>query len=119
MEFTKQLKTFMTSQQVGIIGIASAFLIGRMFGDLIASFTQDIVMPIINPLLWKDMWQHITIANNIKIGAFVSQLISFIITLIIIFIVIEFVFNKWIIGKKPEPEVVPDKNPNLETTCQR
>src|SRR3990167_3236879 len=79
---------FLVNQQMGLIGFATAIVIGRSFGDFITSISSYVIS--ILPL-------HI---ENIYISSVIQNLLSFLIIVSIVFIFMEFIFYKIIVGDK-------------------
>ncbi|MEA5564595.1 large conductance mechanosensitive channel protein MscL [Anabaena sp. UHCC 0399] len=73
-----------------VIDLAIAVIIGGAFGKIITSFVEDLVMPLINPLIalsGKD-WRTITIGSGIKIGQFLGSVVDFLVIAFILFLAI-------------------------------
>jgi large conductance mechanosensitive channel len=90
-------KTFMQEfmdflNKYGVIGLAVAFIIGGAAGTLISSLVNDILMPLINPLLQGGDWQNaVLVLGSIRllVGHFAAALINFIIIALVIFVLIK------------------------------
>lgn len=78
-----------------VVELAIAVIIGGAFGKIVTSFTTDIIMPIINPLLSQvgGDWRTLTIPpgaeNGIKIGSFLGSILDFIIIAFALFLAIQ------------------------------
>lgn len=73
-----------------VVDLAIAVIIGGAFGKIITSFVEDLVMPLINPLIalsGKD-WRTLTIGSGIKIGQFLGSVVDFLIIAFILFLAI-------------------------------
>lgn len=73
-----------------VVELAIAVIIGGAFGKIITSFVEDLVMPLINPLIalsGKD-WRTITIGSGIKIGHFLGSVVDFLIIAFVLFLAI-------------------------------
>ncbi|MBE9177345.1 large conductance mechanosensitive channel protein MscL [Oculatella sp. LEGE 06141] len=77
-----------------VVELAIAVIIGGAFGRIVTSFTEDIVMPLINPLLATagGDWRTRTILPpfNIAIGSFLGAILDFIIIALALFLAIRF-----------------------------
>ncbi|MES1024453.1 large conductance mechanosensitive channel protein MscL [Gloeocapsa sp. BRSZ] len=66
-----------------VVELAIAVIIGGAFGNIVTSFAQDIVMPLINPLIpagdWRDLVINTSPNNGIRIGSFLGSVVDFII----------------------------------------
>ncbi|MEH2441286.1 large conductance mechanosensitive channel protein MscL [Nostoc sp.] len=96
-----------------IVDLAIAVIIGGAFGKIVTSFVEDVIMPLINPLVsfaGKD-WRTIAIGPGIKIGHFLGAIVDFVIVALVLFVAIR-ALQKF----KRQEEVVADEplvDPNL------
>ena len=104
-KLAKEFKEF--ALQGNLFDMAVGVLIGGVFKDLVASFTNNVIMPIIGiftgsvdftswkvalPSLFGDKIDPETgekVVNYLKFGDFISSIITFIILAIIIFLMIK------------------------------
>lgn len=70
-----------------VMDLAIAVIIGAAFGKIISSLVEDIVMPLVNPLIPGGRWDTVVIGPGIKLGSFVSTLVNFIIIAFALFLV--------------------------------
>jgi large conductance mechanosensitive channel len=73
-----------------VVDLAIAVIIGTAFGRIITSFVEDVIMPLINPLVGltgKD-WRTITVGPGIAIGHFLGSIVDFLIIALILFVAI-------------------------------
>lgn len=74
-----------------VVDLAIAVIIGGAFGKIITSFVEDVIMPLINPLVslaGKD-WRTITIGPGIAIGKFLGSIVDFAIIALVLFVAIQ------------------------------
>ncbi|QSJ17111.1 large conductance mechanosensitive channel protein MscL [Nostoc sp. UHCC 0702] len=74
-----------------VVDLAIAVIIGAAFGKIITSFVEDVIMPLINPLVslsGKD-WRTITVGPGIAIGQFLGSIVDFLIIALILFVAIK------------------------------
>ncbi|BAZ52434.1 large conductance mechanosensitive channel protein [Nostoc sp. NIES-4103] len=74
-----------------VVDLAIAVIIGAAFGKIITSFVEDVIMPLINPLVGlsgKD-WRTITVGPGIAIGQFLGSIVDFLIIAFILFVAIQ------------------------------
>jgi large conductance mechanosensitive channel len=74
-----------------VVDLAIAVIIGGAFGKIVSSFVEDVVMPLINPLVsagGKD-WRTITVGTGIAIGKFLGSIVDFVIIALVLFVVIQ------------------------------
>lgn len=89
-KFTQEFIEFIKEFQ--IIGLAIAFVTGAAANDLVASFVDNIVMPMVEPLIPEGTWETASLALgpfNLHWGPFVSALLNFLIIMLVIFVVIK------------------------------
>ncbi|HYW20651.1 MAG TPA: large conductance mechanosensitive channel protein MscL [Nodularia sp. (in: cyanobacteria)] len=69
---------------------AIAVIIGTVFGRIVTSFVEDVIMPFINPLvsLSGEDWRTITVEKGISIGSFLGFIVDFMIITLIIFLAV-------------------------------
>lgn len=96
-----------------VVDLAIAVIIGGAFGKIVSSFVEDVIMPLINPLVavaGKD-WRTITVGPGIAIGKFFGSIVDFLIIALVLFVAIQ-VLQKF----KRKEEVaaeLPPLDPNL------
>ena len=82
--------------------LAVAVIIGAAFGKIITSLVDDVIMPLLNPLIPGGAWQETVIGPGIKIGQFGAAILNFLIVAIALFMVLRLVTRL----RKKEKEVV-------------
>lgn len=92
MGFIKEFKEFATKGNV--IDLAVGVIIGTAFGKIVKSFVDDIIMPMVNPLIAGGDWRAWEVGNGIKLGSFIGAVIDFLIMAFAIFVVIK-VINRY------------------------
>ena len=120
--------------QGNLFDMAVGVLIGGVFKDLVSSFTDNIIMPIISiftgsvdfsswrialPSLFGDKIDPETgevVVNYLNFGNFISAIITFLILAIVIFAMIKGMNKLRAAAKKDEeePEPEPDPEPSAE-----
>lgn len=76
----------------GVIGLAVAFIIGGAAGTLVSAMVNDLLMPLINPLLQGGEWQKAELVLGpvrFLVGHFVGALINFIIIALVVFVLMK------------------------------
>lgn len=120
----KEFKEF--AIQGNMFDMAIGVIIGAVFKDLVTSFTNNIIMPIVSIFTgsidfssWKIALPSIfgekldpetgeAIINYLCFGDFISAVISFLILAFVIFMMVKGMNKLRSIGKKPEPEEEPE-----------
>ncbi|MEA5505222.1 large conductance mechanosensitive channel protein MscL [Halotia wernerae UHCC 0503] len=98
-----------------VVDLAIAVIIGAAFGRIVTSLVEDVIMPLVNPLIavgGKD-WRAITIGPGIAIGQFVGAIVDFVIIALILFLAIR-ALQKF----KRQEEVVTDPPPDPNLVAQ-
>ena len=94
MEFLKEYK---------VIGLAVAFIIAAATNDLVKSLVDNVIMPLVNPLIPGGGWQTATVALGpfvIGWGPFLSSLIYFLIIALVVFLIAKKVLKEEKVTKK-------------------
>jgi large conductance mechanosensitive channel len=88
------------------MGLAVAFIIGAALTALVTSLVNDILMPLINPILsatggeWKNATLNIGSQIAVKYGSFLGQLINFLIIAFVVFLMAKFIMGEKKVSKK-------------------
>lgn len=96
-EFIEFLKTY------GIIGLAIAVIIGGKLNELVGSFVNDLLMPLVfAPALEAANVADIRLLNynGILYGKFLGALIDFSIVALVVFLVAKYLFKEEKVAKK-------------------
>lgn len=80
----KEFKEF--AMRGNVIDLAVAVIIGAAFGKIITSFVNDIMMPLLNPVMPHGDWRTMEIGPGVKIGAFLATAVDFLIIALVIFL---------------------------------
>ena len=94
VEFLKEYK---------VIPLAIAFIMGVAATALVTALVNDIIMPLINPLLMGGDWKNSIYQLGpfaIKWGDFLAALINFIIIAFVVFLVAKYMFREEKVTKK-------------------
>jgi large conductance mechanosensitive channel len=70
-----------------VVDLAIAVIIGAAFGKIVTSVVDDIIMPLLNPLIPGGEWQNIVVGPGIKIGSFLSAVVNFVIIAFAVFLI--------------------------------
>ena len=73
-----------------VMDLAVGVIIGAAFGKIVTSFTEDIIMPMLNPILGVTGtdWRELTIPPGLKIGQFLGTVLDFVIIAFALYIAI-------------------------------
>ena len=120
--------------QGNLFDMAVGVLIGGVFKDLVSSFTNNIIMPIIGiftggldfsqwyitlPTIFEKVDEEGNpIVNKLNYGNFISAIITFLILAIVIFAMIKGMNKLREAAKKNEPEPEPEPEPDPEPSAE-
>ncbi len=82
-EFIKEYK---------VIGLAVGFMMGGATTTLVQSLVNNVIMPLLNPILPAGGWQNATFSLGsvvIGYGAFLGALLNFLILALVVFLVVK------------------------------
>lgn len=102
-KFFDEFKTF--ALKGNVMSMAIGVIIGAAFSDVVTSFTENIVQPLINCIGGAEVSGQVQILNTgnyINYGAFISSVIYFIIMAFVIFMMVKAMNSLMEIGKKKE-----------------
>lgn len=97
MEFKEFLKEYK------VLGLAVALIIGLAATEFVKAIVDDIIMPLIAPILPNGAWQQYVLALGpfaFKLGHFVSALINFIVIAFVVFLIAKYGFKEEKVSKK-------------------
>jgi len=98
----KDFKEF--AMRGNVMDLAIGVIIGAAFGKIITSFVNDIVMPLINPIIPQGDWRALEVGPGVKLGSFMGTVLDFTIIAFVIFMVVR-VINR--MKKKEEAKPAP------------
>lgn len=84
----KDFKEF--TEDFNIISLAVGFIVGTASAGLVKSLVEDILMPLIEPLMVADAWREAVLeigSVTLFYGSFLAELLNFLILLLIIFFI--------------------------------
>ncbi|RKJ43269.1 large conductance mechanosensitive channel protein MscL [bacterium 1XD8-76] len=107
-KFLEEFKAF--ALKGNVMNMAVGVIIGAAFGDLVTSFTTNIIQPIIACIGSAEVHGRIDLfgtGNYIDYGAFLSSVIYFLIMALVIFMLVKTMNRVMDIGKKKEEAPAP------------
>jgi len=72
-----------------VVDLAVGIIIGGAFMKIVTSLVNDLLMPVVNPLIPGGDWKTIQIGPGIKLGNFLSTTIDFLIVAFVIFLIVK------------------------------
>ncbi|MEY8524487.1 large conductance mechanosensitive channel protein MscL [Lachnospiraceae bacterium 38-10] len=107
-KFLEEFKAF--ALRGNVMNMAVGVIIGAAFGDLVTSFTTNIIQPIIACIGSAEVHGKVDLfgtGNYIDYGAFLSSVIYFLIMALVIFMLVKAMNRVMDIGKKKEEAPAP------------
>lgn len=103
----KEFKEF--AMRGNVIDLAVGLIIGVAFGKIVTSVVNDLIMPILNPLIPGGDWRLMEIGPGIKIGSFLGTLLDFVFIAFAVFLVVKTItrMKKKEEAKPPGPAELP------------
>jgi len=101
MKLVSEFREFL--QEYKVVGVAVAFIMATATTALVKSLVDNIIMPLLSPLLPGGDWQTaILVAGPFKIGSgpFLSALVNFVILALVVFIIAKAVLKEEKVTKK-------------------
>ena len=80
-----------------IVGLALAFVMGAASTSLVKSLVDNIIMPLVTPLMPSDGWRSAVLEIGpfaVKWGAFLAEVINFVILAFVVFIIVKKIFKE-------------------------
>jgi len=109
MSLVKEFREFAVKGNV--IDLAVGVIIGAAFGKIVASFVEDIVMPLVGTLLGGLNFSALSVqigAATIKYGKFIQTGVDFLIVAVVIFFAIKAI-NRMKREEKPAAPATPPR----------
>ena len=95
-EIVKEFKAFI--EEYKVLGITVAFIMGAATTNLVQSLVNNIIMPILNPILsTAGAWEEASFSFGsivIKYGAFLSSFLNFFILALVVFLAVKKILKK-------------------------
>ena len=108
MGLVSEFKEFISKGNV--LDLAVGVIIGAAFGKIVASLTDDIIMPIVGLVVGKPDFSAIMV-GPMKVGNFLNAILGFIILAFIIFMIVKGANS---IKKKPVEVVAVPASPTTD-----
>ncbi len=87
-----------------VIDLAVGIIIGGAFGKIVDSAVNDLIMPLLNPVMPQGDWRTMEVGPGIKIGSFFAATLDFVILAFVLFLIVK-LFNSM---RRKEPPVVAE-----------
>src|SRR5690606_7742059 len=107
----KEFKEF--AMRGNVIDLAVGVIIGAAFGKIVTSVVNDLVMPVLNPLMPGGDWRVMEIGPGIKIGSFMGTVLDFLLIAFAIFLFVKGI-NRLKRKEEEKPPVVAEVPPDVK-----
>lgn len=114
MGMLKEFKEFAIKGNV--MDLAIGVIIGAAFGKIVSSLVDDVIMPLINPIMPSGGWQKLEIGPGIKIGNFLAVALNFVIIAFVLFLLVKGINS---LKRKEEHLPQPPAPPSPLTTTDK
>ncbi|MEN9208238.1 MAG: large conductance mechanosensitive channel protein MscL [Gloeomargarita sp. GMQP_bins_120] len=111
-QFWREFQAF--ALRGNLVDLAVAVIIGGAFNKIITSLVEDLVMPLINPLIPGGDWRTLTIGPGVKIGHFLGAVVDFFIVALVLFWSVRLV----LLARRPSPTSAPPEPTTEERLVQ-
>lgn len=103
----KEFKEF--AMRGNVMDLAVALIIGAAFGKIITSIVNDLIMPLLNPLIPAGDWRAMEIGPGVKIGSFLGTVLDFLFIAVAVFLIVKTMnrLKKKEEAKPPGPAELP------------
>lgn len=83
----KEFKEF--AMRGNVIDLAVGLIIGAAFGKIVTSAVNDLIMPLLNPVMPGGDWRAMEVGPGIKLGSFLGTVMDFIFVAIAVFLIVK------------------------------
>jgi large conductance mechanosensitive channel len=111
----KEFKEF--AMRGNVIDLAVAVIIGAAFGKIVTSVVNDLIMPVLNPLIPGGDWRTMEVGPGIKIGSFLGTVLDFIFVAFAVFIIVKGI-NRLKKKEEAKPPVVAEVPPDVKLLAE-
>ncbi len=90
-------------KEYNIVGLAMAFIMGAASNSLVKSLVDNMIMPLVNPLISGGNWKEGLLSIGpfqFGVGAFFSELLHFFILALVVFIIAKKILKEETVTKK-------------------
>lgn len=107
----KEFKEF--AMRGNVIDLAVAVIIGAAFGKIVTSVVNDLIMPVLNPLIPGGDWRAMEVGPGIKIGSFLGTVLDFVFVAFAVFIIVKGI-NRMKKKEEVKPPVIAEVPPDVK-----
>ncbi|MDO4778947.1 MAG: large conductance mechanosensitive channel protein MscL [Tissierellia bacterium] len=102
----KEFKEF--ALKGNILDLAIAVIIGGVFGKIVSSLVEDVMMPLIGLIFNQPDFSGIVLFGAVKLGLFINAIVNFLIVAFVLFLVVKAMNKAKEKMEKPKVEVVEE-----------
>ncbi|MEJ7768201.1 MAG: large conductance mechanosensitive channel protein MscL [Chitinophagaceae bacterium] len=114
MAMLKEFREFAIKGNV--MDLAIGVIIGAAFGKIVSSLVDDVIMPLVNPLIPAGGWQNLIVSPGVKVGSFLSVVLNFVIVAFVLFLLVKGINA---LKRKEESKPQPPAPPSALTTTDK
>lgn len=111
----KEFKEF--AMRGNVIDLAVGIIIGAAFGKIVTSVVNDLIMPILNPLIPGGDWRTMEIGPGIKIGSLLGTVLDFLFVAFAVFLLVKAI-NRLKRKEEEKPPVVAEVPPDVKVLTE-
>lgn len=96
-----------------VIDLAVGVIIGAAFGKIVTSVVNDLIMPVLNPVIPGGDWRALEVGPGIRLGSFLGTILDFIFIAFAVFILVRTI-NRLKKKEEAKPPVVAEVPPDVK-----
>jgi len=103
----KEFKEF--ALRGNVIDLAVGVIIGAAFGKIVTSVVNDVIMPLLNPIMPGGDWRTMEVGPGVKIGSLLGTMLDFVFVAFAVFLMVKAInrMKKREEAKPPAPAELP------------
>lgn len=107
----KEFKEF--AMRGNVIDLAVGVIIGAAFGKIVTSVVNDLIMPVLNPVIPGGDWRALEVGPGLRLGSFLGTILDFIFIAFAVFILVRTI-NRLKKKEEAKPPVVAEVPPDVK-----
>jgi large conductance mechanosensitive channel len=111
----KEFKEF--AMRGNVIDLAVGVIIGAAFGKIVTSVVNDIIMPLLNPVMPGGDWRTMEVGPGIKIGSFLGTVLDFVFIAFAVFLLVQAI-NRMKKKEEAKPPVIAEVPPDVKVLTE-
>ena len=74
-----------------VIDLAVGVIIGAAFGKIVTSIVNDVIMPLLNPIMPGGDWRTMEVGPGVKIGSLLGTMLDFVFVAFAVFLMVRLI----------------------------